>query len=307
MTKQIKADLMLLMITVFWGASYMLTKLGLGGLEPFNLTAIRFMIAFVIAAAVFHKQILGADKKTIKYAFILGLILLGMFISMTFGLKYTTASNAGFLISLSVVLIPIISFVFLKQKIEKSAAVGVFLALIGIALLTLDAQFKINIGDLLCILCAVFCSIHVIVIGIFTKKVDSIALGALQLGFAGIFSMVISLFTENMKLPDTALSWFSVLMLSVFCTAIGYIVQSAAQQYTSATHTGLILSLEPVFSAVLAYMFLGEMLAPGGYAGAAILMLSVLIAELDFKNMFRSNKAENISEVKIENRTDGTI
>lgn len=300
MTKQIKAELMLLTITVFWGASYMLTKLGLGGLEPFNLTAIRFLIAFAIAAAVFHKQILGADKKTIKYAFILGLILLGMFISMTFGLKYTTASNAGFLISLSVVLIPIISFVFLKQKIEKSVAVGVFLALIGIALLTLDAQFKINIGDLLCILCALFCSVHVIVIGIFTKEVDSIALGALQLGFAGIFSMVISLFTENMKLPDTALSWFSVLMLSVFCTAIGYIVQSAAQQYTSATHTGLILSLEPVFSAVLAYMFLGEMLAPRGYAGAAILMLSVLIAELDFKNIFRRNKEETISERGIQ-------
>jgi len=287
--KHIKADLMLLMITVFWGASYMLTKLGLGNLEPFNLTAIRFIIAFILSAAVFHKQVLSADKKTIKYSLILGMLLVGMFISMTFGLQYTTASNAGFLISLSVVLIPIISFFFLKQKIEKKIILSLCLVLIGIALLTLDTQFRINVGDLLCILCALFCAVHVIVIGIYTKEVDSIALGILQLGFAGLFCIIISMITEGVKLPNTPISWFSVLMLSIFCTAIGYIVQSTAQQYTSATHTGLILSLEPVFSAILSYIFLKETLAARGYVGALLMLLSVLIAELDLKSVFKRN------------------
>lgn len=289
MNKQIKADLMLLMITVFWGASYMLTKLGLGNLEPFNLTAIRFIIAFILSAAVFHKQVLSADKKTIKYSLILGMLLVGMFISMTFGLQYTTASNAGFLISLSVVLIPIISFIFLKQKIEKKIILSLCLVLIGIALLTLDTQFRINVGDLLCILCALFCAVHVIVIGIYTKEVDSIALGILQLGFAGLFCIIISMITEGVKLPNTPISWFSVLMLSIFCTAIGYIVQSTAQRYTSATHTGLILSLEPVFSAILSYIFLKETLAARGYVGALLMLLSVLIAELDLKSVFKRN------------------
>ena len=289
MNKHIKADLMLLMITVFWGASYMLTKLGLGNLEPFNLTAIRFIIAFILSAVVFHKQVLSADKKTIKYSLILGMLLVGMFISMTFGLQYTTASNAGFLISLSVVLIPIISFFFLKQKIEKKIILSLCLVLIGIALLTLDTQFRINVGDLLCILCGLFCAVHVIVIGIYTKEVDSIALGILQLGFAGLFCIIISMITEGVKLPNTPISWFSVLMLSIFCTAIGYIVQSTAQQYTSAIHTGLILSLEPVFSAILSYIFLKETLAARGYVGALLMLLSVLIAELDLKSVFKRN------------------
>lgn len=290
MNKQIKADLMLLMITVFWGASYMLTKLGLGNLEPFNLTAIRFIIAFILSGAVFHKQVLSADRKTIKYSLILGMLLVGMFISMTYGLKYTTASNAGFLISLSVVLIPIISFFFLKQNIEKKILLSLCLVLIGIALLTLDTQFRINVGDLLCILCALFSAIHVVVIGIYTKEVDSIALGILQLGFAGLFCIIISMITENVKLPNTPISWFSVLMLSIFCTAIGYIVQSTAQQYTSATHTGLILSLEPVFSAILSNIFLKETLAARGYVGALLMLLSVLIAELDLKCIIKINE-----------------
>ncbi|SHI45601.1 DMT family transporter [Lutispora thermophila] len=292
MKKQMKADLMLLLITVFWGASYMLTKLGLGNLQPFNLTALRFIIAFVLSAVVFHKQVFSADKKTIKYSLILGMLLVGMFISMTYGLQYTTASNAGFLISLSVVLIPIISYLFLKQNIEKRIILSICLVVIGIALLTLDTQFRINVGDLLCILCALFCAVHVVVLGIYTKEVDSVALGILQLGFAGFFCIIISVLTENMKFPDTPISWLSVLMLSIFCTAVGYIVQSTAQQYTTAIHTGLILSLEPVFSAILSNIFLNETLAPRGYAGAFLMLISVLNAELDLKSVFQRKAKE---------------
>lgn len=112
MTRQTVADLMLLMITVFWGASYFLTKLALDVLQPFNLTALRFIIAFIISALVFHKNILKSDIRTIKYSLILAAILVGMFISMSFGLKYTSASKAGFLISLAVVIIPILSHFF---------------------------------------------------------------------------------------------------------------------------------------------------------------------------------------------------
>ena len=283
MTNQTRADLMLLAVTVFWGASYMLTKLALDVLEPFNLTALRFLIAFVVSALVFYRNILESDIKTIKYSLILAVILVGMFISMAFGLKYTTASNAGFLISLAVIIIPILSYLFLKQEIEKKVVVGVCIAPIGIALLTLNTQLSVSGGDLLCILCAFLSAVHVVVMGVFTRKVDSIALGVLQLGFAGILSIVFSLFTETVSLPSTGISWGATLALSILCTAFGYIVQATAQQYTSASHTGLILSLEPVFSAVLGFAFLGEVLPLRGYFGAVILLFSVLIAEVGFK------------------------
>ncbi|MDD3705569.1 MAG: DMT family transporter [Clostridiaceae bacterium] len=294
MTNQTRADLMLFVVTVFWGSSYMLTKLALDVLEPFNLTALRFIIAFVISALIFLKKIMKADIRTIKYSLILAVILVGMFISMSYGLKYTTASNAGFLISLAVIIIPILSYVFLKQKIEKGVLIGVCVAPIGIALLTLNSQLRVSGGDLLCILCAVLSAAHVVAMGVFTKKVDSISLGILQLGFAGLLSIVFSIFTETVRLPSTTVSWGATLVLSILCTAFGYIVQASAQQYTSATHAGLIFSLEPVFSAILGFMFLKEILPMRGYLGAAILLLSVLIAEIGFKQ-----KEENAEEVNI--------
>lgn len=289
MTRQGKGDLMLLFITVFWGTSYILTKVALESLTPFTLTAFRFIIAFMVSAAVFYKNILKSDFKTIKYSLVLAIILFLVFISMTFGLKTTSASNAGFLISLSVVFIPIISALFLKQKIEKKVIIGVSMATVGIALLTLNTQLEIGSGDMLCILCALLFAVHVVATGVFTKRVDSISLGVLQLGFVGLFSMIFSLITEKTQLPDNPRTWFAILSLSILCTAAGYIVQTTAQQYTSASHTGLILSLEPVFSALFAYMFLEEILPARGYVGAVILLLSVLIAEVNFKKKDKSS------------------
>lgn len=285
MTKQTRADLLLILVTVFWGSSYILTKLALDVLQPFNLTALRFIISFAVSALAFYKRIINADKTTIKYALILAVILFVVFVAQSFGLQYTTASNAGFLISLAVVFIPVFAHFFLKQKVERKVVIGVCLAPVGIALLTLNSQLSVNSGDLLCILCALLSAVHVIVIEVFTRRVDSVALGVLQLGFAGLFSTIFSFFTETVRLPDTALSWGAILVLSILCTAFGYIVQATAQKHTSATHAGLIFSLEPVFSALFGFMLLGEVLSLRGYIGGAILLLSVLIAEVDFKKI----------------------
>lgn len=291
MTKELRAELLLLMVSLFWGSSYVLTKFGLEVFEPFNLTALRFIIAFGVSAPLFGKRIIKASAKTYKYALILAFILFLVFIFMTFGLKFTSASNAGFLASLSVIIIPIISFLVLKQRIERRVLLGVGLAVIGIALLTLDEAFKINFGDILYIGCATLYAVHVVATGIFTRNVDSVALSILQLGFVALFSTAVSMMTETMVFPRDVRSWVIVLALSILCTAVGYIVQTTVQRYSSATRTGLILSLEPVFSAVFAYYFLHEQLTLRNYFGAAVLMAGVLVAEFRLKK-----SSEKISE-----------
>ncbi|MFB7641908.1 DMT family transporter [Peribacillus butanolivorans] len=282
---QLKADLMLLMITFFWGASILLTKIGLDYIQEYNLISLRFIIAFLLSGIVFYKHLIKIDFKTVKYAFILASILFIVYVFATFGTKYTSVSNAGFLMSLTVIFIPVLSSIFLKQRPEKKVVLGIVLAIVGIGLLTLNNQLKIGYGDILCILCALFYAVHIIVTGTMTKHVNSITLGVLQLGFVGLFSIIFSMFMETPKLPDTSESWFSILALSIFCTAVAFIVQITAQQYTSPTHTGLIFSLEPVFSAGFAFFFTGETLTFKGYLGATFLLLSVLIAELDFKSL----------------------
>ncbi|OIK12436.1 multidrug transporter [Bacillus sp. MUM 116] len=280
---QLKADFTMLIVTMFWGSSYLFMKMGLDSVQGFNLIALRFGIAFILAGAIFYKRLIHMDSKTCFYGFLLGSILFLLISLVTVGLKFTSISNAGFLFSLSVVFVPLLLAILFRKKPEKKVVFGVCVSITGIALLTLNNELRINSGDFLIILGAVFYAILIIVTDKLTKNVDSITLGILQLGFTGAWGLLFSLFFEKPHLPNTTESWFSIMALSIFCSAIGFIGQASAQKYTTPTHTGLIFSLEPVFAALFAFIFVDETLPTKGYIGAALILIGVLAAKINFK------------------------
>lgn len=281
--KPIKADLMILLVTMTWGSSYLFMKVGLETVSSFSLVALRFGIAFVVCAIVFFKQIRSIHFVTLKYGFILGFLLFVVSASVILGLKTTSASNAGFLASLTVIFIPLLSIVLFRDRLSYRLIISSLVAMIGIGLLTLNNQFTINFGDLLCILAALFYAFHIIVTGMAAKVANTLQLGILQLGFAGGFGVLFALIFEKPQLPSTKESWIAVLMLSIVCSAFGYIIQAIAQKYTTPTHTGLIFSLEPVFSALFAYLFMNEALPLKGYIGALLILSGVILAEIKIK------------------------
>ncbi|QZY53916.1 DMT family transporter [Crassaminicella profunda] len=281
MKKQTKADLLLILATFFWGSSYILTKFGLHELRPFHLTAMRFIIGFFIAAIGLYPHLKNTNRQTLKYAAIFAIILTMVFVTQAYGILYTTVANAGFLISLTVIMVPIISILFLREKPNSSTLLGVLLAFIGVILLTGIESLQFNIGDGLSLLCALLYAFHILLMERVTKTVDAIALGIWQLGFTGIFNIILALIFETPTLPHTTSTWVVVLFLAIFCTAIAFVVQCYAQQYTSATHTALIFSLEPVFSGSLAVLILHEILTIRGWIGAALLLIGTLASELD--------------------------
>lgn len=291
MSKALRADLMMVLITMFWGASSILTKIGLGSLQEFNLIALRFGIGFALAGLVFFPRIRRIDRKTLGYSAILGTILFIVLIFMTFGVRYTTASNAGFLTCLSGMVVPVIALLVFGQKVQRKVMVSIAIAFLGVYLLAVKDTIHMNIGDLLCLLCSVAFAVHIIVTDNLTKKVDSVALGILQLGFVGAYSLIFSLILEVPRLPESQTAWLVVLGLSIFCTALGFIMQTVAQQFTSPAHTGLIFTLEPAFAAVFAFIALGEMLTARGYVGALLLFGSIVLVELDVA-LFHKKTAE---------------
>ncbi|NLD87560.1 MAG: DMT family transporter, partial [Clostridiales bacterium] len=135
---QTRADILLLAVVFLWGASYLLMDYSLDELDPFNINAFRFLFAFLTAFVVGGKKLFPVSKATVKYSALLGFVLVIVYFGATFGVKYTSISNAGFLCSLTVVSTPILAFFFKKQKPDKMLSVAVILALLGIGLLTLD-------------------------------------------------------------------------------------------------------------------------------------------------------------------------
>ncbi|MFE0554906.1 DMT family transporter [Paenibacillus sp. NPDC058910] len=286
--KPLKADLMILFITICWGSSYLFMKVGLDSLGEFNLIALRFGLAFILAGVIFFPRLRQVNVKTIRYAMLLGFILFIMFTALTFGLKTTTTSNAGFLVSLTVVFVPLLHTFLFKKKIENKVIVSILLALTGIALLTIQLPFTFKIGDLFCIAAALCYALHINMVSTVSQKVDTLSLGILQLGFTGLYAYISSLLFETPVWPSTTHSWIAVLVLSVVCTAVGFIFQTIAQKYTTATRTGLVFSLEPVFAALVGFWFAHEIMNSNQYWGAVLVFLSVVLSSVNVKARRRS-------------------
>ena len=127
-----QADILIAIVAMTWGCSYLLMKIGLTGMPPFSIIALRFCIAFITVALVFLPKMKLMNLRTLGYGSILGLLLFGVFAFLVPGMKYTTASNAGFLVGIVSVFVPVVHS-FLKHKLpSKRTTLGVLLALLGI-------------------------------------------------------------------------------------------------------------------------------------------------------------------------------
>ena len=300
MSKQVRADGILILVTLCWGVSYLLMDISLEELDPFTLNAFRFLGAFAIAALVSFKKIRTVNKTTLKYSLLVGFALVFVYIGATFGVKYTSLSNSGFLCALTVVFTPILAWLFFKKAPGKKLTFVVILCFIGIALLTLGDDFSINMehlkGDLLCLMCAVAYAADLLLTekAVSHEEVDAYNLGVFQLGVTGALNLIMALIVETPQAPQTMEVWSAVIFLSVFCTGVAFALQPVAQQYTTASHVGVIFTLEPVFAAVVAYFFAGEILSFKAYLGAALMLASIFIMEIDFKTLKKKKKAEEV-------------
>ncbi|RRD27464.1 DMT family transporter [Fusobacterium canifelinum] len=271
-----KYNIYMFIATVFFGMTYVLTKICLNYSTEFHIISFRFLIAFVISLIFLQRKIFPIKIREILYSLILSLLLFFVFITMTIGVKYTSATNASFLISLSVIFIPFFSWIFNKEKPKKSIFVVLIITVVGIMLLTLDKNLEFHIGDILCLICSLLFSFHIIITEKFVKNNNPITLGVLQFGGVALLSFLVQYPIEKFTLPKNENFWISLLILSVFCTALAYIIQMVSQKKLSSTLIGFILSLEPIFSGIFGYFILNEYLSFQQYVGAFLLLVSVI-------------------------------
>ncbi|MGN0945318.1 MAG: DMT family transporter [Megasphaera sp.] len=275
---QRRADWLLAVLAMIWGSSYLWMKISLTGVPPFFLIFLRFGIAFVLVAGLCHSRLRQTTKRLLKGSALLGLLLFAVFACLLQGMETTNASTAGFLVSTTVVFVPLLQALLQQQRPSRTLMGCCFLTLTGIAMLTLQEQLSWNTGALLCIASAVCYALQILETDREIRLTNALLLGIWQLAFAAGYGLLASLCFETPAFPATGLQWGSVLGLAVLCSAFGFVLQPVAQAHTTPTHTGLIFSLEPVFSALFAFLFLQEWLSLQGWLGAALVLTSVLLA-----------------------------
>ena len=267
-------------VTLAWGSSYLLMKVGLEGISPFNLIALRFGIAFLTMMLLFFPRFRGIKADDLGKGLLMGTLLFLIFAALVVGVSLTTASTAGFLASTTVVMVPILEALIRRKLPGKNIMLSILLAVVGLYLLTVKEGLALDRGAGYCLLAAFVYAVYIIVFDRIAKHGDSFLISILQLGVASLLGAVFMLAFETPKLPGTGLQWGAMLGLGIVCSAFGFVAQPLAQRYTSSEKIGLIFSLEPVFAALLSYIFLNEILSGRGYVGAVLIFAGVVYSQL---------------------------
>lgn len=293
--KRILADFLLLMVVAVWGATFVTVKTAIETLAPYTFLALRFSIAAIFLTLLTYPK-LRANKETaatteaalgnkLKASALwpglgAGIILFAGYAFQTLGLQYTSASNAGFITGLSVVLVPIFAAMMCRKNPSIFTWFSVILAGIGLALLTLNKGLDFNKGDILVLLCAISFALQIIVVGRFAPNLDSLVFANYQILGVAMASWAFAFALEPMPFKVSADVWVAIAITAIPATALAFLIQTWAQKFTSSTRLAVIFSGEPVFSAVFAVLWAGEVMTGRAILGSALVLGAMLLAEL---------------------------
>ena len=278
--KAIYADLILLLVALLWGTTFVGGKYALNYFTPLYIIAIRFIMAFTMMAIGFRKELMTLTRKDIKGGAIVGTVLFIAFATQLVALQYTAAGKQAFLAGTYVVMVPFISWWLHKKRPDTSSFVGAFICFMGIGLLTLNDSLSIGFGDSLTLFSSMFFAGHIISNGYFVDDIGPVKLTIVQFGTVALLSTIAALIFEPFPQGVAAKGIYAVIYLGVLCTGVAYFLQTIGQKYALSTHTAIILSLEAVFGSVLALFILGEVFTFKMVLGCASILIAILIIEL---------------------------
>jgi len=222
------------------------------------------------------------NKALVSSAFTLSIFLYLCYICATLGIKYTTSAKASFFSCLGLLVIPIILWLFYKEKISRRVAISIAVCTIGLFLISYikGMGFYLSLGDIICLGCSVTGASHVVITGRVANEKDPALLATLQLFFISIWSFITAFLLEDFPDSISFFHWGIMVFLAVFCTAIAFVLQCACQRYIRPARTGVILAIEPVSGALFSALLLGDHLGINGIIGGSMIFASMIYMEL---------------------------
>ncbi|MFQ5855329.1 MAG: DMT family transporter [Anaerolineae bacterium] len=277
-----RADSALLMVSLIWGATFVMVKQAVTHVGPLTFIALRFTLAGLAMILLFHRRLRTVSRRELAAGGLIGVFLFAGYAFQTAGLQLTTVSKAGFITGLYVVIVPLAAWAWLRRPPGWSALAGVLLAMAGLALLTLQIDERVTIGqgDLLVLVGAVSFALHIAAIGAFAPHMDALALATIQIAATAIIAGPAALLVETPTWPIYGQVWFAVAFTGVLATCVAFGIQTVAQVFTSPTHTALIFATEPVFAALFGVLLAGEWLSDRAWLGCGLILTGMLIAKL---------------------------
>lgn len=290
MSRSIKAHVILLAVVFVWGSTFVLVKDALADITPLLFNFLRMALASLCLLLIYRRHIGHIDKRAVLYGAVTGLALSTGYQFQTAGLRLTTPSKSAFITGMSVIFVPLLVAI---PRLRPSgthvprwnAYAGAALAFAGIIFITAPPHgsyslASINTGDILTLFCAIAYAFHVVALAHFSSRIRFEQLALLQVSFAALFMAVSLPVFEHPRIHWSPRLVIALAVTAVLATAVAFSVQSWAQQIIPATHTAVLLTMEPVFAWLTSLAVLGEGLGLRSGIGAVLILTGIALTEL---------------------------
>ena len=279
------ADLLCLLVACIWGSGFIASQLAIDSkLSASLIMTLRFTIAAAVMFLCCIPKLKGFTRHELLSGFVAGLFLCSAFFTQTLGQQRTTISHCAFLTATNVVMVPFIMWAINRRRPPLRNFLITAATLAGISILSIapgSFELSFNLGDVLCLLCALLFALHISCMEWALKDSDVMRVNLIQLATAAVISTAVFLTTDQNTAvsADFSKGLPAVLFLGVFSTCLCYFLQTVAQKYTTPAQAGVLLSTEGLFGTMLSVILGMEALSLNMVVGGLIILLSVILQE----------------------------
>jgi drug/metabolite transporter (DMT)-like permease len=274
----VRAQLALVGIAAVWGLTFVMVQDAVERLPVMTFLGYRFGAAALLVAVVFRRGLVALSRPGWLAGLAMGAFLTAGYVLQTLGLEQTSASNAGFITGLFVVITPLIVAAVMRQRVGALAWLAAIVSAIGLYLLS--GTNGLGYGDALVLVCAVAFSAHIVVTGAAAGRHDVGALLAVQLGVCGAFCLAVAAVAGDVEAPSGGEVWSALIVTSLVASALGFFVQTYAQRHAPPSRTALILASEPAFAGLFGWLVGDEHLSALAWSGAALIIAAIATVEV---------------------------
>ena len=277
--KRFLSDLIMLAVAVVWGSGFVAQRfIAASDLSIFWINGLRcaFAVLVLLPFARFRITIKGKQWLVVG---ITGLALAAASSLQQLGITSTTASSAGFITGLYVVLVPLLLTIFWRQVNHWITWLAAALAVIGLGLLSFTGELAVNVGDLLVLGGSFMWALHVILIGFGVKKMDLLQFSLGQFIVCAVLNLIIAVIAAPGQVSLLPQNIAYIAYLGIACTGLGFTLQGLGQKHAPAADAAIILSMEAVFAALFGIVLLKESLSPWQWIGCGVILAAMLLAQ----------------------------
>lgn len=270
--------LALVVVTAIWGYTFVPVQEAVAVYPLFAFLTVRFLISSLVLAPFAWTPLRTLPRAGWLAGLGAGALLATAYGLQTAGLELTTVTSTGFITGLYVVFTPLLALALFSTPVPAPVWIGVVLSVAGLLLLS-GVPGGSWLGNGLVLGNAVAQSLQIVAMERFAPRYDTRALTFLQMSVAVTLFAAIAVGAGQVELPDDAATWYALVVTGVFAGALGYLVATWVQSRTTAARAALVFTLEAPFAALFGVLLLSERLGWAGWAGCAVMLTGIVLAE----------------------------